>query len=401
VRLRFDTGFPGGGVMAAAGVPTRIWGNVRFHLQEVHPHLRLYVSPVNIDPADPVSPVSEPVGFAREIAEEHGAFYTVGIPEDTKALTHGALSEEAFLQQAMSVLDERAECFRRTLTRFDRGCLVSYFGTSDLVQHMFWRDRDPGHPGRLPEQGNRYARVIEDLYARLDEIVANALTAMRDEDTLIVLSDHGFGSFRRQVAVNRWLAEEGYMRLVSRRPRGEDDMFADTDWTGTRAYAMGINSLFVNLRGREKYGIVPASGRRALIDELATKLLGLRDEDGTQVVDRVDVVESVYPDADPAVAPDLVVGYAEGYRSSWGTALGAVREPLLTDNLDRWSGDHCIAQHRVPGILITSRRIQLEDPALWDIAPTVLDLFGLPTPVEMRGHPLFREGVRSVTAVEA
>jgi predicted AlkP superfamily phosphohydrolase/phosphomutase len=364
---------------------------VRFYLKQVRPGFKLYISPINIDPSAPVNQISEPSDLSQEIAERKGLFYTLGIPEDTKALSNGALNEDEFRDQSYLVLDERAEQYRHVLAGFEQGCVLSYFGTSDLMQHMFWRDRDPEHPGRLPEQGDRYRHVIDDLYVKLDRIVADGLEHLRDEDTLIVLSDHGFTTFRRGFSVNTWLVENGYMQVVDPARMGEGEMFDNTDWMRTRAYAMGINSLYVNQRGREKYGIVDPALKRGILDEIAGKLLEVTDDDGSPVISRVEIIESIYPYADPAVAPDAIIGYAEPYRSSWETALGGMPVDLLADNLDRWSGTHCIATNLVPGMLITNRPILAEQPALWDIAPSILDLFGVDAPPEMRGKPLFRE----------
>ena len=391
LRVEFKTGIPGSTALSAAGAPTSAFGVVRLYLKQVHPHLRLYVSPINIDPTSPVNPVSTPSSLAERTAAKLGPFYTVGIPEDHAALTSEALNEDEFRDQAYHVLNERVDLYHDALAHFDRGCMFSYFGTSDLIQHMFWRDRDPDHPGRLPEQGDRYAGVIDKLYEDLDGIVAGALDKLRDEDTLIVLSDHGFTTFRRGLNVNTWLVQQGFMELLDPTRKKHGLMFMNTDWSRTRAYATGINSLFVNLVGREKYGSVPQERKRQVIDEVAAKLLELTDEDGSRVVERVDIVESIYPQADPAMAPDMIIGYAENYRVSWGTALGEIPPQVIEDNMDRWSGTHCISPNVVPGIFITNRPTLRDDPALWDVAPTILAQFGIETPAEMRGRPLLTE----------
>jgi predicted AlkP superfamily phosphohydrolase/phosphomutase len=390
-QLDFDTEIPGGAALSAAGAPTSIRGMVRFYLKQVRPGFKLYVSPINIDPSAPINQITEPFELSKEIVKTDGLYYTLGIPEDTKALSNGALNEDEFRQQAYLVLDERAEQYRHALQGFDQGCVLSYFGTPDLMQHMFWRDRDPEHPGRLPEQGDTYRDVIDELYVKLDGIVADGLEHLRDEDALIILSDHGFTTFRRGFSVNTWLVENDYLQVVDPGRMGRGEMFDNTDWMRTRAYAMGINSLYVNVRGREKYGIVDPALKRGLLEEIAQKLMDARDDDGSPVIKRVEIVEDIYPHADPAVAPDAIIGYAERYRSSWETALGGMPVDMLADNLDRWSGTHCIATDLVPGMLITNRPVVAENPALWDIAPTILDLFGIATPAEMRGKPLFKE----------
>jgi predicted AlkP superfamily phosphohydrolase/phosphomutase len=347
---------------------------------------------VNFDPQRPANPISAPGSFARELAQRDGRFYTTGIPEDTKALSRGALNEDEFLAQCDLVLEEKIAEYRTALDEFGAGCLFSYFGTTDLVQHMFWRDRDPEHPGRKPEQDGMYDTVIDDLYARMDGLVGEAMAKLSDDDTLIVLSDHGFTTFRRELSVNTWLLENGYLGLLDPSRQGRSEMFINTDWSRTRAYAMGLNALYVNEQGREKHGVVAPSRKRALAEEIAVKLQALRDDDGSKVVEKVYRVADIYPGADRTVAPDLIIGYAEGYRSSWATSLGGVPRYVLRDNRDRWSGTHCVATHLLPGMLLTNRSMGAQDADLRDIAPTILGAFGVKSPNEMQGRDFFAAG---------
>ena len=112
--------------------------------------------------------------------------------------------------------------------------------------------------------------------------------------------------------------------------------------------------------------------------------------DGEQEVIRTvyDVAE-IYPTADARIAPDLLIGYADGYRASWATAEGTVAMELFEDNHDRWSGDHCIAHDIVPGILVTNRTVVVADPTLSDLAATIPAEFGIAPPPDMAGRPLF------------
>ena len=363
-------------------------GMVRFHLKQVHPHLKVYVSPVNIDPQRPANPISEPDGFAAELADRHGRFYTTGIPEDTKALSRGALNEDEFLAQADIVLEEKIAEYYESLGECRRGCLFSYFGTTDLVQHMFWRDRDPQHPGRVIEQGDRYARVIEELYERVDAIVGETLARLDENDVLLILSDHGFTSFRREVGINTWLHEHGYLNLLdpSRKSGG---WFTNVDWARTRAYALGLNGLYLNMQGREKNGIVTSSERDALVTQISRGLRELRDEDGGAAVEAVFDTRRLFPKADPQVAPDMIVGYGDGYRASWETVEGGMSSHVLSDNHDRWSGTHCVAPRLMPGVLLSNQPIRSTEPALTDVAPTILKAFGVQAPQEMTGGDVF------------
>lgn len=384
ISLKFRTGIPGSAVLSAMQAPTSVPGMVRFHLKQAHPHLKVYVSPVNIDPRRPVNPISEPNRFAADLADRHGRFYTTGIPEDTKALSRGALSEDEFLAQADIVLEEKIAEYYESLGECRRGCLFSYFGTTDLVQHMFWRDRDSQHPGRLIEQGDRYARVIEELYERVDAIVGETLARLEEDDLLLILSDHGFTSFRREVGINTWLHEHGYLNLLdpSRKSGG---WFTNVDWSRTRAYALGLNGLYLNMLGREQNGVVTGTARDGLVAQISRGLRELRDENGGAAVEAVFDTRMLYPKANPRVAPDMIVGYGDGYRASWETVEGGMSRDVLSDNHDRWSGTHCVAPRLMPGVLLSNQAIRLAGPALTDVAPTILKAFGVQAPREMTG----------------
>ena len=392
VPVSFDTGIPGAALLGAMQLPTSAEAMVRFYLKQVHPRLMLYVTPINIDPLKQVTPIGMPASFPEEVAQACGRFYTTGIPEDTKALRSGALTEDEFIAQVRLLTEERVRQFRYALERFDEGCLFFYFGHTDQLAHIFWRDRDPGHPAHDPQEAAKYGTVIEDAYIEMDALLGEAIAALDDDDTIIVMSDHGFTSFRRGVNLNTWLIDNGYMKITDGVDQTTSSWVSGADWSATRAYALGLNALYVNLAGRERYGIVqPGEQRSLLLNELKEKLLRLEDVDGTRVIDEVYIVDELYPDADPQIAPDILVGYADTYRASWATAEGGSPLELFEDNTDRWSGDHCIAHYHVPGILVTNRSVKLSDPNLTDLAPTVLGLYGIDAPPEMTGRNLFLE----------
>ncbi len=387
----FQTGIPGSTVLGALGAPTSIQGMVRLFLKQVHPKFELYVSPINIDPLSPVNQISVPAELASQLAARHGRFYTAGIPEDTKALSHGALDEDQFLAQSDLAMQERIVQYREALAQFRRGCLFYYFGATDLLQHMFWRDRDEQHPGRQAAQADRYASVVEDTYHGIDQLVGDALNAARPTDTVIVLSDHGFNSFRRGFNLNSWLVEEGFIRLRDPGRQGQEPMFPNVDWSQTRAYGLGMNALYLNAAGREKHGIVKPTQWRSQLQEIRDKLMAVRDTGGQPVIRRVDMVEDIYPGADRHIAPDLIIGYEEGYRASWDTVLGTMPRDLLVNNLERWSGTHLISADLVPGVLVSNRPVQVETPDIRDIAPTILSEFGIASLPHMAGRRLFAD----------
>jgi predicted AlkP superfamily phosphohydrolase/phosphomutase len=362
-------------------------GIVRFHVASVEP-LRLYASPVNIDPARPALPISTPSGYSDDLFEHIGYYYTQGLAEDTNALSTDMLSDDEFLSQARDVYAERRKLLELELQRFRSGLLFVYFGGVDQVSHTFWRTLAREAGGTAATQGAESDAIL-DAYRELDRALGEALGAIEgDPDaTLLVVSDHGFAPFLRAAHLNSWLREEKMLALRPGVVSGRE-LFADVDWSKTRAYGFGLNGLYVNLAGRERFGIVAAAERERLLTALTARLLAWVDpSNGEHVVSRVYRSEAVYSSPERALAPDLIVGYKRGYRVSNPSALGEVPPGVLEDNVNKWSGDHCMAAEEVPGVLLTNRAITRADASLQDIAPTVLAEFSISIPQEMKGHP--------------
>jgi predicted AlkP superfamily phosphohydrolase/phosphomutase len=367
----------------------RVKGMVRFYLKEVRPHFKLYASPVNIDPSAPALPISTPDTYAHELFEEIGPFYTQGMPHDTKALSNGILDEGEFLEQAKIVFDEQIRMFNYELSRFKAGLLFFYSDRVDQLAHMFWRTVDPKHPANDP--AGKYANVIEQTYQDIDKVIGKALEGVDGQTTLIVMSDHGFAPFYRAFNLNTWLAKEGYIKLTDKSGPAEQEFFAAVNWEETRAYGLGLNGLYINLRGREGRGVVqPGAERDSLTNEIIGKLEALKDpKTEEQVVRTVYKAEEIYTGAARQDAPDLIIGYNQGYRVSWESVLGKLANRLFTDNVEVWSGDHAMAADLVPGVLLANKKINSRPPALYDLAPTILKEFGIAKGSNMVGSSLF------------
>jgi predicted AlkP superfamily phosphohydrolase/phosphomutase len=366
-------------------------GIVRFYLKAVRPDFELYMSPIQIDPRAPAMPISTPPGYSKELAEAIGPFYTQGIAEETWALNEGRLNEDEYLTQSEFVLQQTRDMLDYELDRFDWGLLYCYFSTADCLQHMFWRFRDPDHPMYDEQLAEKYRGTIEYYYTRLDSILGHAVGRVGPETTVIALSDHGFTTFRRNFHLNTWLYWNGYMSLRDDFREESDEFFENVDWSGTKAYALGINGLYINEIGREGQGVVaPGAEKEHIIDEIRQKLLAVRDpETGEQIIAEVYKTSDWYSGEAVDEAPDMIIGYNKGYRGSWETALGKVTRALITDNAKRWSGDHCMAREVVPGVLFTSKRVTYNTPALYDLAPTILGEFGIEKEPDMVGTDLF------------
>ncbi len=366
-------------------------GIVRFYLKSVKPDFELYMSPIQIDPRDPAIPISTPPDYASELAEAIGPFYTQGIAEETWALNEGRIDEGEYLEQSEFVFTQTKKMLDYELDRYEWGLLFCYFSTTDPLSHMFWRLRDPEHPIYDEELAERYGDIIENTYVRMDSVVGHVVESVGDDATLIVLSDHGFTTFRRNFHLNTWLYQNGYIALRDAFRDESDEFFENVDWSGTKAYGLGLNGLYINQIGREGRGTVaPGAEKEHIINEIRQKLLTVVDPGtGNRVIAEVYRADEVYSGEFADQAPDLIVGYADGFRASWETSLGKITRDLLTDNVKKWSGDHLMAKDIIPGVLFTNRRVNNPNPALWDVAPTILAEFGIKKLPEMDGNDLF------------
>jgi predicted AlkP superfamily phosphohydrolase/phosphomutase len=350
-------------------------GMCRFYLKQLRPAFELYVTPINLDPLSPALPISTPASYAATLAQATGRFYTQGMPEDTKALTAGVFDADDFLRQAANSAGENIRQYGYVLDQFRDGLLFYYFGHVDLVSHMMWRSRDPEAPAYNAARDQPYQHVIEDLYVGLDTLVGRTLEKMPPDTLLVVMSDHGFASWRRTFNLNRWLEQHGY--LVIRDPTRRGDPLSNIDWARTRAYGLGLNGLYLNLKGREAFGIVDPADRDRLAREIQAALLETIDPATQQhAITAIHISEG--PTTHPERAPDLIVGYAKGTRCSNDSALGAVpATDVLTDNSDAWSGDHCMDPASVPGVLFTSRKLSTDVKTLQDLPAAIEQALGI------------------------
>jgi predicted AlkP superfamily phosphohydrolase/phosphomutase len=349
-------------------------GMCRLYLKQVRPIFELYVTPINLDPLSPALPISTPASYAATLAHETGRFYTQGMPEDTKALSSGVFDADDFLRQAANSAAENFRQYDYVLDHHDAddGLLFYYFGHVDLVSHMMWRSMDPDAPAYNTTRDAPYRHVIEDLYVGLDAVVGKTMDRMPTDTLLVVMSDHGFASWRRTFNLNRWLEQHGY--LAVRDPTHRGDPLSDIDWSRTRAYGLGLNGLYINVKGREKSGIVDPADREKLAREIQAALLETIDPATQQRA-----ITSIYVSTSTSDrAPDLIVGYAKGTRCSNDSALGAVpATEVLTDNTEAWSGDHCMDPASVPGVLFSNRPLPGEVKSLQDLPGAIFEALGV------------------------
>ena len=378
----------------------RLHGMTQLLLMNAGNELQLYVAPVNWKPDNPPLPMSYPGSFAGDLFRKVGYYRTLGWAEATWPLNEGRMDEETFMNDLYRAFDDRAQVILTRLEAREWDLLVGVIESTDRVQHMMWRLIDPRHPMYDAALASKFGDAIERVYRRADTFVGAVLERLDPGTPLLIVSDHGFHSWRKAVNLNTWLVQNGYMVLQGQQP-GEkklDDLFGggefweNVDWSRTRAYAMGIGQIYFNLRGREARGIVsPGAEAAQLANELGEKLLTMADpEDGARIIRAVYKRDDIYSGQYLGNASELQVGMEEGYRVSWQTTLGGSPPGIVYPNMKKWSADHGGYDFATTaGVLITNRRVGAGSPSIMDLAPTVLRYFGLAVPADIDGKALF------------
>ncbi|MFQ5767998.1 MAG: alkaline phosphatase family protein, partial [Acidobacteriota bacterium] len=377
-------------------------GAARFYLLSVEPELNLYLAPLNFHPDFHPVPFSYPAGWASKLARRFGLFKTLGWAIDTWTMSAGLAGEKFTLSDLHATEEKYGQMMEHLLAESDDDLYVQIFTGPDRAGHMLWRLMDPGHPLYDSEVADRWGGALKEVYMQMDRIVGRAMNLLPEGSTLIVCSDHGFSSYRRGINYNTWLARKGFMTLASRdggygETKTLEDLFhggtffENVDWSRTKAYAMGLGEIYINLEGREPQGVVrPGDEYEQVRDAIVRGLESFVDPaTGQHPVHRVYRREEIYSRFNAAIVPDLRASNNLGYRVEWQTALGGFTPEIVSDNLKLWSGDHCSLDPQfVKGILFINRPLQLRDPGIVDLAPTMLDILGVPPPSGLDGVSL-------------
>jgi len=381
----------------------RLHGMVQLLLMNADRELQVYISPVNWKPDNPPLPMSAPASFSGDLFQRIGYYRTLGWAEATWPLNEGRMDEQTFMDDLYKAFDDRAQVILSRIDARNWDLVVGVIESTDRVQHMMWRLLDSSHPMYDAALAAKFGNAIERVYRRADQFVGDVLERIEPGTTVLIVSDHGFHSWRKAVNLNTWLVQQGYMVLKSQSTEpGEkklDDLFGggefweNVDWSRTRAYAMGLGQIYFNLRGREASGIVsPGAEAKQLADELSAHLLTMTDpDDGAKIVRAVYKRDDVYSGEFIHNASELQVGMEDGYRVSWQTTLGGSPKGIVYPNMKKWSGDHGGYDFATTaGVFISNKPIASDTPSIIDIAPTVLKFFGLPVPQSIDGKPLLQ-----------
>jgi predicted AlkP superfamily phosphohydrolase/phosphomutase len=338
VALKFKTGIFG----AKDGI-------VKFYLMSTEPNLSLYMSPINIDPRSSTD-ISYPKDYSRLIAHKYGLFYTQGLPHDTFAYDEGVITDKVFLENAESIFQERKKIFLGELNNFKYGVFFNYVGVTDTIAHMFW--------------GNK--NTILNYYKKVDKLIGETLDYLSNDDRLIILSDHGFGPFDYEFNLNSWLKSEGFLTLTNGDLIGQE-LLQNIDWSKTKAYAVGYNSIYLNLEGREGRGIVADKDKNILKDLIKNKLLKvINPQNGKKLIKNIYFKKDLGIQERDNKAPDIFVGYYKGVRASWDTAVGKTPKQIFVKRKSKWKGDHLFDSTEVPGVLFSDKPHDLKNPKITD-----------------------------------
>jgi predicted AlkP superfamily phosphohydrolase/phosphomutase len=384
-----------------------VWGRARFLVRRADDRLVVLSDPVQIDPLDPALPISTPRGYAADLERRYGPYKTTGWMEQTFQLNDESTTEERFLADLLSDMDHGRAVLLGEMARGAR-CVFYVFTQTDRAAHCFFWRRDRRHPAYDPQKAAALEDPLLSVYERMDAIVGDVAKRLRAGDLLLVVSDHGFQSWRRGMNVNQWLMDEGYLVASDAPVRTLDDFFArrlaiSVDWSKTRAYALGLGQVYLNRRGREGKGIVSDEEAGPLVDELERRLLAYKDPlDGTTApIRKIYRLHELYTGPHVKGGAEIQLAFGEGYRISWQTALlGGMKKggPVMEDNAYAWSGDHCSTDRDlVPGVLLSNRPLppaSADRPyQVRDVAATVLRHFGLrhddleAAPLPIEGEP--------------
>ncbi|HOZ45535.1 MAG TPA: alkaline phosphatase family protein [Candidatus Hydrogenedentes bacterium] len=367
-------------------------GISRIHVLEAGNKVRLYMTCLQCHPRDPYVPISHPDAYAGELADRYGLYKTIGWAFDTKALERDDMPEDLFLDDIRMTMAWRERLMLDELERGDFDLLIAGWTGTDRVGHMFWRFRDPKHPLYTEEGAKKWGRALEETYVKMDEIVGKVMAALKDGDLLMVMSDHGFHSSRYDFSINTWLVRNGYLAVTGKMDSAtaftEERYLQGFDWPRSKAYGLGLGSVYLNLKGREGQGVVDPAEADALLAEIREKMLQVTDPNTGEKVFSEIYTREAFQGRSADNAPDMEVGFAEGYANSKSSAAGSAPEKLIEPNRKKWSGEHAASDVALThGILFMNRPISGE-PGLVDIGPTALNHLGLDDlPPEYEGKP--------------
>jgi len=365
-----------------------------------------------------------PPGLYEEIVDNVGPYELRG------TFPIGKKKTEYRADDIDRVVDNRTAVSKYLMTTREWDLFMVVYGSTDHVQHVFWRQMMNRAAGLADEDTERFGGIIEHTYRKVDEAVGELVAACPEDTVVVIMSDHGGGELRKVINLNNWLAAEGLLAyrkkqiqktlleggktfakrclskgsrdwIKSRFPGLKDRTeslayFAGIDWAGTRAYSWGMyGNISVNLRGREVEGTVSPENFDKVRGEISDRLMGLKDpERGSCLVRKVWMREDLYRGPRLEAAPDIIIEWKDYAFYTQGN-LKRGDGSVFIDKLSIDSSDfEHTGTHRLNGTLVLTGRgiikkgVSLKGAGLFDIAPTILHIMGQPVPDYMDGQVL-------------
>ncbi len=280
----------------------------------------------------------------------------------------GRKDKDAFFEDLNVTLDRRWEAARRIYEKEPWDFFQLHVMETDRINHFLWEQYENEDP--------LYHSRFVDFYKKVDALLGEFYDRSRDDTEFIILSDHGFCTVKKEVYVNQWLEDEGYLKLKGDEPKNVMDMAE-----GTKAYSLIPGRIFLNLAGREENGSVqPGADAEAVKVELTEALLNMTDpDDGSKIIEQVVRREDLYEGPYTEEAADLIAIPYDGY-----DLKANVRQPSIT-----FKGD-LVGMHTFwdASLFIKDRQISAQDFSILDLAPTIFKMMEIEPPEKFDGNSL-------------
>ena len=318
-----------------------------------------------------------PKEAAAEINAMAGGDYTIDVKDFRTE------DKDWLLEQIYEMTERRFRVFREALRRDEHDFYMMVEMGMDRLHHGFWRYHDKEH--RLYEPGNKYEFAIRDYYKYCDERIGELLEVVKDDMAVMIVSDHGAKGMHGAICVNEWLMQKGYQALKNPPDKPSRLKMDMVDWSKTKVWGEGgyYSRIFFNVKGREPEGIIEPDEYDAFRDEMQRELEAITDENGKNIGTVVLRPEKIYREV-RNIAPDLIVYFGDlNWRSAAQVGTGQVH---IFEN-DTGPDD---ANHDYNGVFVLAlpggEKAQAKDQySIYDVAPTILDFYGLEIPADMIG----------------
>ncbi len=253
----------------------------------------------------------------------------------------------------------------------------------DRLHHAFWKYYDNTHPKY--ELGNIFESVMKKYYTYLDQEVGEILELIDQNTIVFIVSDHGAKAMKGCLCVNLALEKLGLLKFKNKPTTKTNLENADIDWKNTYAWGWGgyYARIFLNVKGREKLGIIDQKDYEKWRDKIRELLKTIPDDNGNQMNTKIYKPEEMYGII-KGDAPDLMVYFDD---LNWRSAGTVGYSSMYLDENDTGPDDAVHDYHGIFIIYYPKKKIgmQIETRNLLDIAPTILNIFGIDIPKEMEG----------------